>query len=290
MKKTLILFLLIIIANSIYSQDLIVTNDGDSINCKITKIRANNVYFTFKHKNEIRNTMLHLSNIEDFRYHYYYISDFYEDDIIGYDNFQRLKFAINGGYSYRIGRLHEDIPSDLKNYFKELKSGYHFGGDITYYFTEFIGVGGKCSIFKSSNSIDGEIVMTVAGITRNGKMSDNETITFIGPLFSNRFLNRNKSNALFTNVSLGYLGYLDNMVLIDKYQIKGNTVGFAFDIGYDIGLSKNFSVGFQFSLLLGSLSKYSLNDGMRIETVELEKDNYENLSRIDFSIGLRFHR
>ncbi len=49
MKKIFIFALLAVIANSIVAQDLIITSEGDSINCKITKVKNDFVYFTFKH-------------------------------------------------------------------------------------------------------------------------------------------------------------------------------------------------------------------------------------------------
>jgi len=297
MKHTLILLLLLTITCSVYSQDLIVTNDGDYINCKITRVKDSYVYFTFKHRNEIRNTMLHISDIEEYQYNYYQVSDNYVDDynddyVDDYEDdnyFPRFRLAINGGYSYMTAKVAESVPDDFKNYVKKLKSGYHFGGDLSYYFSELYGVGGKCFIFKSSSSSDIYLEDT-NGDRKYGIMSDDLTITYIGPVFSTRFLNWNKKNAFLMNVSLGYMGYSSDKVIIDKYKMKGSTLGMAFDIGYDIGISQNFSLGFQLSLLSGSLSKYSLNNGIITETVNLNKDEYENISRIDFTIGLRFNK
>jgi len=297
MKRSLILFFLITVANSIFSQDLIVKNDGDSINCKITKVKAGNVYFTFVHRNEIRNTLIHLSNVEDYKYGYYQISDLYEEDVdkyegnaVRYNDYQHFRFAVNGGYSYMTAKIDKSVPADFKKYVKEMKTGYHFGGDISYYFSESLGVGGKCYIFKTSNSLDDVYLEDLNGYRRYGKMSDDMTITFIGPLFSTRLLNWNKRNAFLMNLSLGYMGHSKNAVLIDKYKITGSTVGISFDIGYDIGLSKNFSLGFQLSFLSGTMDKYNLSNGGQTETIKLEKGKYENLSRIDFSVGLRFNR
>ena len=58
MKNT-ILFLLTLCVNIAIAQDLIVTQEGDTINAKITKVKLEMIYFTFKHDEEIRNTMIH---------------------------------------------------------------------------------------------------------------------------------------------------------------------------------------------------------------------------------------
>lgn len=290
MKKLFILALLILATNSIYSQDLIVTTDGDSINCKITKVKTDNIYFTFKHKDEIRSTLLPINKIKIHQFDYFQTSEMPKDKVVGYANYQHFRIAINGGYSYQTAKVAESVPSDFKNYIKELKSGYHFGGDLTYYFSEPLGFGFKYYLFKSSNSLDNIYLEDIDGNRTYGKMSDDLTISFIGPTFSTRLLNHDKSNAFLMNLSLGYMGYSNDKVIIDNYKMTGSTMGLSFDIGYEIGLSENLSLGFQVSFLTGTLFEYDWNDGTKTETIKLEKGEYESLNRIDFSIGLRFSK
>ena len=290
MKKTLILLLFVIVANSIYSQDLIVTNDGDSINCKITKVKTDNIYFTFKHKNEVRSTLLPVSSVKEHLFDFYQLSEVPKDKVIGYENYPHLRIAVSGGYSYMTAKVAETVPSDFKNYVKELKSGYHLGGDITYYFSEIFGAGGKYFVFKSSNSMDNIYAENlVTGEITYGNMSDDLTTSFIGPMFSSRFLNHNKKNAFLMNASLGYLGYSNDKIFIDKYKITGGTMGMSLDLGYDIEFSEKLSLGFQLSFVSGTLFEYNVNDGVKTEKIKLNTGEYESLSRIDFSIGLRFN-
>ena len=290
MRNILIIALLILIANTIYSQDLIVTNDGDSINCKITKVKTDNIYFTFKHKDEIRSTLLPKSSVKTYQFQYYQTSEVPKEKVVGYENYQHFRLAVNGGYSYQTAKIAESVPSDFKDYIKELKSGYHFGGDLTYYFTEPLGFGIKYYLFKSSNSLDNIYVEDINGNRTYGKMSDDLNISFIGPIFSTRLLSHDKKNAFLMNLSLGYMGYSNDKVIIDKYKMTGSTMGLSFDVGYDIGLSENLSLGFQISFLTGTLFEYDWNDGTKTETIKLEKGEYESLNRIDFSVGLRFSK
>ena len=73
MKNIFIITLLIVLVNSLYSQDLVVTKKGDSINCKITKVKKDHIYFTFKHKDEVRNTLLPLTDVKIHQFDYYQI-------------------------------------------------------------------------------------------------------------------------------------------------------------------------------------------------------------------------
>ncbi len=275
---------------NLLAQDLIVTNEGDSINCKITKVKTDNIYFTFKHKEEIRSTLLPVSSVKTHQFEYYQTSEVPEDKVVGYEDYQKFRIAINGGYSYQTAKVAESVPADFKDYVKDLKSGYHFGGDLSYYFTEPLGFGIKYYLYKSSNSLDNIYVEDNIGNRTYGKLSDDLTISFIGPSFSTRLLNHDKSNAFLMNLSLGYMGYKNNKVIVDDYIMTGSTMGLALDIGYDIGLSENLSLGFQISFLSGTLFEYDWNDGSTTETIDLEKGEYESLNRIDFSVGLRFSK
>ncbi|MEO6683374.1 MAG: hypothetical protein ABIN48_11195 [Ginsengibacter sp.] len=290
MKNLLIFTLLMLLSNAIFSQDLIVTDEGDSINCKITKVKADNIYFTFKHKNEIRNTLLPMSKVKEHQFDFYKINEVPTGHVVREENYQHFRIALNGGYSYQTAKIAENVPADFKDYVKKLKSGYHFGGDITYYFTEPLGFGIKYYLFKTSNSLDNIYIEDGAGNRTEGKMSDDLTISYIGPTFSTRMLNHDKRNAFIMNVSMGYMRYSNNKVLIDQYKMTGSTMGLAFDAGYDIGLSKNLSMGFQISMISGTLFNYNWNDGTTMQTVKLEKSEYEGLNRIDFSVGLRFSK
>lgn len=287
-KATTLLLLLLFSYFSVLSQDLIVTNNNDSINCKITKVKTDNIYFTFKHKDEYRSTLIPVTNIKTHQFDYFQTSEVPKDKVVGYKNYQQFRFALNGGYSYQTAKVAESVPADFKDYVKDLKSGYHFGGDLSYYFTEALGFGLKYYLFKFSNNLDNIYVEDIDGNRTYGKMSDDLTISFIGPSFSTRLLNHDKNNAFLMNLSLGYMGYKNNKVIVNDYIMTSSTMGLALDIGYDIGLSENLSLGFQISFLSGALFEYDWNDGSTTETIDLEESEYESLNRIDFSVGLRF--
>ena len=285
-----ILLLIVFASSSIlaFSQDLIVRDLGDSINCKITKVKKENIYFTFKHKDEIRSTLLPVSQVKTYQYGFYNYSEVPEDKIVGYKNYEHFRIAVNGGYSYQLARVAKSVPTDFKDYIKGLKSGYHWGGDITYYFSEPLGIGLKYYQFHASNSIDNIYVDDLNGNRSYGRMSDDLRVTFIGPMFSTRLLNGDKSKAFLMNLSIGYIGYQNDKIIIDPFKMTGSTLGMTYDFGYDISLSKNLMLGFQVSLISGTLSKYDWNDGTTTQTVKLETDQYESLHRIDLSVGLRF--
>jgi hypothetical protein len=285
-----VLFVAIFIGSG-RGQDLIVTTEGDSINCKITKAEPDYIYFTFKHKGEMRNTLLSVAQVKTYTYNYYSNSEVPSESSVTNFPYPRFRAAINGGWSYRTAKITSNIPSDLKGYVEDLKSGYHYGIDLGYFFTEHVGLGLRYSTFRTKNEIDNVYVTYPNGSSRYGKMSDDISVNFIGPLLNTRLISKNKKNGLFLNFGLGYMGYKDESELVsENFTIKGSTLGLCWEVGYDIGLSDKISIGFQLSLMQGVLSEYEISNGQQTQTIELEKDEYENLSRIDISVGLRFNK
>lgn len=276
MKKQVILFFMIFLAGKLLSQDLIVTNNNDSIQCKIKGIKGNDMLFDYQEVDGIRHTLISLSEMKYYQYGYYKktkLAPLYG----GQEMFTRTRFGINAGYSYRTAKTNENVPASLKNYVNGLKSGYHYGVDFTYYFNEFLGVGIRASQFKSGKEQ-----------AENGNISEEITIGFVGPAFCTRLMNPSKKNALYVAIAMGYAGYRDEGVYYTPMVIKGKSFGIGMDLGYDIGLSKNWAIGFQLSTISGVLTEVDATQNGSTQHFELEEENYESLTRVDFSFGLRY--
>jgi hypothetical protein len=291
-KTGFIQLLLLLMASSfsLCAQDLIVTNSGDSLNCRITKIKTDYIYFTFKHKDEIRSTLLPSDKVRYYQYDYFQEPEVPVEKVKTKQFYPHFKAGIYGGWSYRTASLPDNISADLENYLNDLKKGYHYGLDFTFYFMETQGFGLRYSAFITVNEIANVYITQPDNTIESGKLSDDISIFFVGPFYSLRLLNNNKRNSFISTIGLGYLGYVDEAVLITEYEITGNSVGLIWDVGYEIGISNTMAIGFQFSYTLGTLTKYTKTEGTLKTTIELEDGEYENLSRIDLSIALRFNK
>ncbi|MDP4291883.1 MAG: hypothetical protein Q8908_12440 [Bacteroidota bacterium] len=288
MKIILTILAIVFFVQVALSQDLIVTTKGDSINCKITKVKNENIYFTFKYKDEIRNTLLPLGKVSYRATNFFQKSELPQNKIPGNKNYQQWRFSIYSGYAYETAEIGSTVPADFKDYVRQLKSGFVWSTGLTYYFSEMLGFGAKYARFSTSNSLNNIYLENSLGERQYGRMSDKIAVNFIGPTFSTRFLNARKNSAFTLGLGMGYMGYKDDEVLINNYKMTGSTFGMSYDIGYEFNLSKNTNLGIQLSLLSGNLFKYKLDDGTTIQTIKLEKDEYESLSRIDLTIGLVF--
>lgn len=274
---------LALLSLSVKAQDLLVTVEGDSLNCKITNIKGNHIYFTFMYKEEIRNTLLPMDQVRNYRFKFYPESTVPAAMAKAYrGDYPKYKIGFGGGLSNRLAKVNSNTPAVMNEYIKDLKSGYNYGFDIIYYFSEGLGLGIKYVGYNSKASLE---YVYITGTRET--LSDDITINFAGPILSTRRLSVSKMNNFYANVGIGYMSYTDNAIAISAFTIKGYTAGMALDIGYDIGLSKKFALGLQVSAFNGVITRMEYTAGGRTQSVKLDKGNYEGLLRVDFTVGLR---
>ncbi len=183
---------LLLISNVTFSQDLIITEKGDSINCKIIKINTDYTYFTFMHKSDVRSTLLPTNKIS-------YVKDFFKTAEVpaslvkASTPYKKYRINIFNGFSYRVAKIASNEPLEIREYLSELKSGYHFGADVGYFFSENIGAGIKYSNFNSKNERNNlRLENQQTGQVIVGKLADNITIQLFAPTFFGRFYSLNK--------------------------------------------------------------------------------------------------
>lgn len=204
------------------------------------------------------------------------------------NDFPRFRFALQGGWSYRTAKVADLGSAELEEYAKGLKSGFHLGADAAYFFAENYGCGLKYSYFHAGNEIANVTVTTNTGEVKTGLMKDGVNIHYIAPSFYVRYFLADDKLVFLGGASIGYLRYIDNAVLVDKFAITGGTVGAGLELGLDYMITEHFGVGANVGLVSGVLTKYTIDDGINQTEVELEKEQRESLARLDLSVGVRW--
>ena len=292
MRHTVIpLLVLVASSNLLMGQDLIVTANGDSLNCKITKIKDDFTYFTFKYEGEVRNTLLAKDQIKDLKKGFYELADVLPEQVRKYQgDYDKFRIAASGGWSYRTARISGDVPPAFQDYIKKLKSGYHFGGDATYFTSEHIGVGLKYSLYRAKSTVSYLYVAdSLTGRVAPGNLAEDITIQYFAPAVYARFNSKNKKSQVIMDLSMGYMGYKDAVSNLTKLTIRGGTVGLSWGVGADFAIDPDLSLGLSFNYLVGALTNYEVDDGTQRVNVKLEPGGYEGISRIDLSAGLRWY-
>lgn len=268
------------------AQDLIVTLNGDSINGKITKIKSDFIYFTFLQRDEIRQTLLPVAKVKSHQQNYYSFSELpktYTSTATAIHS--KFRIALNAGFSQLLAKTAESVSAQNRSYITELKSGYHYGLDASYFLSKDLGFGVKLNQFKTSNS--GTFYSEMSGTFL---VEDNISNTFIGPSFTAQSAGADSKHTFIINAALGYLNYTNNgRSNTGVLQLSGGTLGSALDVGYDLKLFKNFALGAQASIISGVLTSYTLSNGNMSKKVNLNENERENLARLDLSLGARFN-
>jgi hypothetical protein len=202
-------------------------------------------------------------------------------------HFPKFVLSVHSGWGRQNAKIGDNISPEFKPYAKRLKNGLQSSGSASWFFNGNYGVGAKFHYFGTQNEMQGIYVTNPLGFTEYGLMRDDITVIFLGPSFVSRGIyNKHILNA---SLSIGYLGYENNFVVVRPYVMKGSDVGFCWDIGYDYSITRNFSLGISVSMLSGLLSKYTLDNGTSKQTITLEKDEMIGLGRYDLSAGFRFN-
>jgi hypothetical protein len=292
--KKLFLFAIILfsIAGNLQSQDLIVTNSGDSLNCKISKVTKDYVYFAFKHNSEIRKTLLPVDQVIAQEKDYFSVSELPENYAQKSD-FQRFRFAIDGGWQYRLAKMADGMDPEWKDHYRKMRSGFHGDLQAACFFTENSGVELMYSQQLFSNSPgEGTWLSEDGSVIASGVADEKIRFDYLGVNYIVRLFDSKKKNCFLMTVGLGYLGYSDKVFIKSEQinKITAGTLGTNIGFGYDIGISNNFSLGLKLSFTGGSFKSYRQTIRGVTTKVTMAGDTSENLSTIRLSVGLRFNR
>ena len=269
-----------------YSQDIIVTNQGDSVDCKITKVTDTYVHFTVFDGTGLvlTRSRLPLSEIAS------YVqseeseesenptnSEIKREDLFVLDSYAvpRFRLSIDGGFTYQFAG-YDGFPPSYKN---QVQTLWGFGGEIDYFIARSkFGIGLKYYYsFTEANDdlllIDGTVLevrdeliqfnFAGASVLLRKISADDQLIHFylMGGL-------------LFYQTSLTING--------DPLRQEGDTFGAGFGVNYDYRLSERVGVGVGLELLIAQLSQITVNGVTQVGEFDV--------SRINLTVGLRFYK
>ena len=292
MKKILLIIVCILLAiTKLQAQDLIVTNDGDSINCTITKITKEYIYFTFKYNNEIRNTLLRLDQVVVQEKNYFVESEIPANYVFK-AKFPRFRLAIDGGWQYRTAKMASELDPYWKKHYTKMRSGFHYDVQAACFFAESHGIEAVFSQQFFGNKFNAVLTGEAGNILGSVILKERITFNYAGANYIVRIFNSKKKNCFLMTCGLGYLGYIDKVFFNDEEvgKITAATLGVNFGLGYDIGISKYFSIGFKASFMGGSFRNYKQTLAGVTTTETMPEKTSEGLGTIKLSVGLRFNK
>jgi hypothetical protein len=281
-----------LIISNLRAQDLIVTNSGDSLNCKIIKITKDYIYFTFMYNAEIRNTLLPVNQVSTQQKDYFSTSEV-PAHYTYKDVFPHFRLAIDGGWQYRTPKLESGMEARLREHYQKMKSGFHYDIQAAYFFIESQGVELMFSQQMFGHRLGyGELTDENGSIIASGNVNNTITFDYIGINYVLRLFDSQKKNSWLFSIGLGYMGFNERLFSdnVESWRRTASTLGSNIAIGYDFKVSKDFDIGLKLSLLGGSFNRYKKTfNGITTNETMSEKTS-EGLGTVKLSVGLRFNK
>ena len=269
MKKILTIVLIVLSISTVFAQDLIVTTQNDSLNCRIMKIEREFIYFFYHRSGEAVGATISRNETVAYQLNYFaepelsdwQIAEHFSPPVV------RWRIALRGGYSRWLS-FNENIPEDMTMYINNLKNGFCIGTDVNYFFNSFVGIGIKytCCNHRSQDYYK--------------NMKDNCTGHFIAPDFMIRIWDCKHKDAIIWDVAAGYLSLYDKEYDATK---RAGTIGVSLGLGYERALNKNVAIGGGISCLVAVTHQIEVSEnGWRY------MEEYDDSIRFNyFDVGLR---
>jgi len=214
---------------------------------------------------------------------------FSQDSIVKNEDFTKIRISANAGMSFMYEKSSQNIYFFFLNYEEEIKSGFINDFGFDFFISQNVAIGININSFNSTSKAFGEIFVFQDSSTFYTDCSEVFKINYFAPTITRRFFDKNGKNQYFLKLGVGKF-FVDNNFKYGANDVsnKGNNFGVDLGGGIDIIISKHFSLGFLVTSNFGFISeyeKYIFED--YYETIQLKES--ENLSRINFAIGLRYN-
>lgn len=283
------------LTTTVFSQDKIITKSNDSIECRITRVTDKTIFFDLSTKGIISSGKISRNLVSDYIYSVPLIPI---DEQTGNIPFNRFRIGINAGIGYITGSSKEAEKemtgmgmnvSKVKSYYKDLKLGNIANAEATYYFSEKFGAGVKYRFYENSASIE-DFVDPQDGVNvYYTTFKENIYVNYVAGAFYYEEFSRSRKLKVDVGLSIGYTMYRDEATTLSNFLLTGKTLGLDCNLGFEYFIRPQFSLYADFATFASTLTKVDYDDGAVKETIKLDKDRNENLSRIDLSIGVKLY-
>ena len=273
------------------AQDLIVTTQGDSINCSITTISSARLFYSQQIGDDIRRDNIALSNVA------LYSRKGYFPVILGNSSSPavrkrkdepsgRWQLGVEAGISRRIGEVPPDLDPMLEDHIEAQRNGLHVSGSIHYFIKEELALGVVYnSFFGAKHSM--EITGTAEdGSTVTGILAEDVRMRWIP--FSVLYAPRSQGRTSFQgSVGIGPLFYRNYAIILNNVLITGASAAMGASVRLQHRLTSTASIGLHVAYMAGSIDRFEYDFGSTKATISLPDAYNESVNRFDIGLNLR---
>jgi hypothetical protein len=299
MKRNLLIVLILAgLVTGLSGQDRIITRSNDTINCRIDRVTRSEIHFELVTHGVKTTGSLPTSEVLSYSVSPSTLPEQeYEPLKTGLAG--RLRIGLNGGMAYitSSSEAAEEAmvgmglsPSAAGDYYSNLKSGWYGSADATWLFKGNYGAGLKYKFSYTGAATEGSFLPFDQMNIYYSEYREKIYVNYGGvSLFFREPIGKKAKFSLYSGISAGMTLYRNELeVLAESVLITGKAPGIDGTIGWEYDITPFFSAGAEASVFASRLKKINITNGVENQTQELDEENYENLSRLEVSVGIRF--
>lgn len=204
--------------------------------------------------------------------------------------YESSKSELWAGATIGVSRMLEDAPDSLvqeiQDFYNGLRTGWNYGFEAEFYINRYLGFGAKYSRFitkKEADSIVIQIFTTKYFIDISSEMS----IHTFSPIVLGKLPLLHDRLTLTGGIGPAWLFYRNiGKAVGDTNMFKGSSPGLSamFRVNYQI--VPRLSIALEGNYIHAFLKEFTRDNGITEEVIKLDKENYQNISRLEFSFGM----
>jgi len=190
------------------------------------------------------------------------------------------------GPSLLLEKAADSLMPEIQDYFNKLRSGWHYGFETEYFFNDYVGIGAKYTTFHTKQEVDSIVVEFFSTIFYIDLSSDMK-INSLSPMVYGRIPLMENKLSITGGLGPAWLFYRNiGKAIGDSVMLKGSSPGVATSLRISYEVIPNLNIALQGNYTHAFLKEFTQDDGSTQQVITLEKENFQNISRIDFSFGL----
>jgi hypothetical protein len=214
-----------------------------------------------------------------------------QNDKNEFNNYLKWRVGVRGGFGNMLAKI--ETKDEFSLYQEKLLRGWTWGADASYFFGDNFGLGLMFNDFQSQNkadNIDYKNLILNENIVK-GSLSNKRSTKFVGPVMYFR-KNIDFKTMVVLGLAPGVYLYKDKGTYnTSAYTFKGMDFGAAATLGVDFLLGNDIT-GRDIILSLEAGYNYGKMRALNFDNGggAVNLTTPINLSRVDFTVGLRFTR
>ena len=277
MTKRIILFFLLF-CKIAYAQDLIVTKNGDSINCKILERKGPILIFETTSGKLKTKKGVNTNAILKTEKNYYFITN---------DIDKESNFVLNFGYNKSVlTKYYRETNIDIYDkYFSKLTNGRTVHLDMTYWVFKRVGARLSYDNYYSTSSEDTMPMYNNNGVLVNYFLQEDLNIHSLSPGICYRTPIFSHKNNLILSASYEYNMFFNPYSINDfNAEMQAKSSGVNFGASLERTINNHFNIGFNVKYRFSKIENIDfVYDGNFVNYIYDEEDKL-NLNRYDVGI------